>query len=122
MTEQEWMDCTDPQYLEEYLAHHESERKLRLFAAVCCRRIWPLLLDDRTRYAVEASEAFANGMISRQELRQAGKEGRHAWREASRRARATGDPLRRAEAYRESSAAVVGVGALRVGKKVQRIG
>jgi hypothetical protein len=48
----------------EHLARRRSQRKLRLLAAACCRRVWHLLEDERLRDAVEASEQFADGEIS----------------------------------------------------------
>lgn len=85
MTEQEWLAANDSRPMLEFLLDRLTERKLRLFAFACCRRIWSLLRDDRTRKAVEAGEHYADGLISRQELRQAEVSGRAAFRDACRR-------------------------------------
>jgi hypothetical protein len=50
-----------------------SERKARLFSVVVCRRIWPLLMDERSRRAVEVAESYAEGLVADDELSAAGQ-------------------------------------------------
>src|SRR5262249_16373974 len=68
MTENEWLNCTDPQPMLELLHGKTSERKMHLFACACCRRIWPLLVDVRSRRVIEAAEQFIEGKVSREVL------------------------------------------------------
>jgi hypothetical protein len=72
MNEAEWLACDDPLPMMEFLSGKASERKLRLFACACCRRIWHLLKDPRSRRAAEVSEQYADGIASEAELREAG--------------------------------------------------
>jgi hypothetical protein len=73
MTETEWLACTDPQPMLVAVWERLSDRKFRLFGCACCRRIWHLLTDPRSRRAVEAEEQHAEGLIGAAELRVARK-------------------------------------------------
>ncbi len=75
MTEAEWQSLTDPGLMLTYLnrVYHLddkriTDRKLRLFACACCRRIWHLLDDASCRAAVETAERYADGEASGSEL------------------------------------------------------
>jgi hypothetical protein len=70
MTAAEWLACTDPRVLLSFLQYggRLSERKARLFGAACCRRIWSLPTDPRSRQSVEVAERFADGQAARSEL------------------------------------------------------
>ena len=47
----------------------QNERaRLRRVACASCRRIWHLLSDERSRKAVELSERYADGTVTKQEL------------------------------------------------------
>jgi hypothetical protein len=68
MTEAEWLACTDPDPMLEFLRGKASDRKLRLFACACVRRAWGRREDTRSREAVQVSERYADGLASREEL------------------------------------------------------
>jgi hypothetical protein len=68
MTEAEWRACADPQPMLVSLRGQASERKLRLFACACCRRIGHPLVGKRGRQAVEVAERFADGLAGKDEV------------------------------------------------------
>jgi hypothetical protein len=73
MTEQEWLNCTDPMPMLDFLEDKASDRKSRLYGTACCRRIWPLLAHDTHRRAVERAEQFADGLTTLQKLESASR-------------------------------------------------
>jgi hypothetical protein len=60
-----------------------SDRKLRLFAVACCRRIWPLLPSEGSCQAVNAAERYADGELSEQRFRKLGGAAELAYEEAN---------------------------------------
>jgi hypothetical protein len=63
MNEQEWLACADRTLLLSHLDGHVTERQLRLFAVACCRHVWDLLPDQRSRTAVEVAEGYADRLV-----------------------------------------------------------
>jgi hypothetical protein len=85
MTEHEWQAACQPQAMLEFLqkSGRGSNRKLRLFAVACARRVWEWI-DGPGRAAVDSAERFADGLAGPEELRAArlacqGAGGQAAW-------------------------------------------
>lgn len=94
MTEQEWLNCTDPLTMLRFVQGKASDRKQRLFAISCCRRMvyWFLEVGKEHRLqlfnpeerrtiaqnikdyggepALQIAERWAEGEVSADELRQ----------------------------------------------------
>ena len=68
MTEAEWLTSDCPYTLFQFIRRRADQRKLRLFACHCCRRIWELLPDERGRRAVEMSELYAERRATKGQL------------------------------------------------------
>jgi hypothetical protein len=83
MTEAEWLACTDPQKMldvvrgpksvrtkvifgrevpcEGFFDRRTSDRKLRLLACACCRRLWRFMDDDHSKKIVEVGQWLGCG-------------------------------------------------------------
>ena len=64
MTESEWLACTDPQTMLDFLHGKASERKQRLFATASFRRLAYMLPDSRQRRGIELLEHMAEGTVT----------------------------------------------------------
>lgn len=72
MTDAEWQSSGDVAammaWLESEAIHLVTGRKQRLFAVACCRAVWHLLAEEKSRVAVEVAEDFADGLATAGEL------------------------------------------------------
>jgi len=68
MTESEWLAGADPEAMVAFLRGKASDRKVRLFAVACCRRVWGSLEHEEFRDAVQKAESFADGVADRDEM------------------------------------------------------
>lgn len=66
MDEREWVACGDPDKMLDHLRGRvkASERKMRLLAPACCRRLWPLLVHEISRTCVAIAERYADGLAT----------------------------------------------------------
>lgn len=67
MTETEWLECTEPTPMLEFLRDIATERKLRLFNVACCRLIGELITDATSQRALDVAERFADGQATENE-------------------------------------------------------
>ncbi len=69
MTEAEWMACTDPDPMLEFLRGKVTDRKLRLFGVACCRLLLQRVrVNSWDEQAVDVAERFADGKATTTEL------------------------------------------------------
>jgi len=78
MTEADWLVSPAPDALLAFLEGRVSDRKFRLFACACCRRIHHLLTERSCRRAIDVAERFADGAASVEELNAAFTAAQHA--------------------------------------------
>jgi hypothetical protein len=97
MTEAEWRSSTDVQAMYVFLRDTTTlfktrwqgyravprfafgERKSRLFAVACCRRVTHLLPVQAARLLVDVAEQCADGLLGEEELRAMAEASEHAW-------------------------------------------
>src|SRR5438105_3246510 len=69
MKESEWLAATNPDQMLEFLRGKASDRKFRLFAVACCRRLLRVVgVNPWDEHAVEVAERYADGAADRAEL------------------------------------------------------
>ena len=61
MTEAEWSTCRDPDAMLDFASYGTDRHLLGVFGCACCRRVWQLLDDERSRRAVEVRKSFERG-------------------------------------------------------------
>jgi hypothetical protein len=91
VTRTEWAEATGPGDILDAFGKAMSERKLRLFAIACCRRLWRLI-DEKDRRGMEVGELYADGNRCQQTLRR-------AWRAAQAEAREGGKGARKSASH-----------------------
>ena len=64
MTEQEWLECTNPQPMLMFLQGKVSDRRLRLYAVSCSRRFLHLTRDRRVGEVLDIAERLADGLVA----------------------------------------------------------
>src|SRR5687767_9245261 len=99
MNEREWLECDDPAKMLKRARFRSHKRKSRLFAVACCRLVWDLLVDERSRMAVEVAERHADGAATDEELRGASTTAHEAHREMFDAVGKVGSCLEWAAAY-----------------------
>jgi hypothetical protein len=70
MTKKQWLKSADPRAMLEFLGKRASDRKLRLFACACCRRMWDFAKDERLHTLFSLVEGFADGAVKDRERAQ----------------------------------------------------
>jgi hypothetical protein len=79
MTEAEWLDSVDPLAMLDFLEGRIGQRRLRLFACACCRRVSAFFLDKRSLRLIEVSERYADGLSTARKLHAAWQKAEDAW-------------------------------------------
>src|SRR5262249_31955902 len=88
MTEAEWLACTDPQKMLEFLCGRASARKMRRFGCACCRctPVFRLRVSRQSHVLIDTVECWADGNRLWEEVCHCAS--------ASPRGRVTGGPWR----------------------------
>jgi hypothetical protein len=73
MTPEEWPTSTDPMAMLAVMYLSQSDRKLRLFAVACARRVASFMDNRGDVAAMDTAEQFADGRASLAQLRRLGQ-------------------------------------------------
>jgi hypothetical protein len=68
MTDAEWLACSDPKPMLEFLNGKASDRKLRMFAISCYRSVRDQFRIKLGDSAVEVAEQFAEGLLTAEKM------------------------------------------------------
>jgi hypothetical protein len=68
LTETGWLASTDPTVMLDFLLGKASERKLRLFACACCRRLRRKSVGQTSSWLLEMNEQVADGIARKEDL------------------------------------------------------
>jgi hypothetical protein len=68
MTEEEWLNSTDPNQVFKHIARQPSPRTRQLFACACCRHVYWTRLPAEIQAVIEFSERYADGLATESEL------------------------------------------------------
>ncbi len=79
MTEKEWLESADPERMLKFVGDLDDERRLLRVAVAACRRVWPLLVDERSRQAVETIDRYSHGQAADASLRAANQQAEAAF-------------------------------------------
>jgi hypothetical protein len=60
LNEAEWLACTYPGTMIDFLGAKASDRKMRLWLVACCRRVWHLIPAGPCRNVLAVAESFAD--------------------------------------------------------------
>jgi hypothetical protein len=71
MMEVEWLAWERPEAMLEHVGLTATDRQLRLFGCACCRLVWQHLTTPGSREAVELSEQYADGLVTKKQLAEA---------------------------------------------------
>jgi hypothetical protein len=66
MTPEQWLACTDPELMLEFLRGKATDRKLRLFACACCRHTWSLVDAEWRRMAGQGRARVGVELVKRE--------------------------------------------------------
>jgi hypothetical protein len=87
VTEEAWLVCADPDSVLDFVTPTQTDRKLKLYACACCRRVLHWLGDPLTPRAIAAIEQHVDGELSDEEMAQAGRWAREMFPGSGRRGR-----------------------------------